>query len=487
MLELPQEILNLISSHCDREDLKALRLANSECNFAASQHLFHTIHISPSSFSFDRALNIALADNLHRHSKSLVYHFGVLGDYYAGFDDFKHEYFQTRKPGESRDPSEVTSEVLWCYSCWLEELDGQRTFELRDEKEELKDLCGKLPYLEEIYTLMDDCEDYVNPKDYIGRRTGMVAAEDTGNRRFARLFRASSEKALKKISARSIQWLDVIKIADDLRVDDARLSRLSYLELGIYNIFEEAEDEDGKAYDHLGALEQVLSMASNIQVLKLDFDELPLESEPESMQPISRTIFQHHWPHLRNLKLEAICADEDLFTDFLISHQSSLRKLQIGDVELTRSRNKKDSGDVLRFFRAIRDNLQLTSAKLTGNFTNRTYQAWYVDTEVQSPHCYREQLQTFLCSALREGHLDETDAVLRWPFICDSPAIPQEDYRISCVYDMECIDSSWYWCPELLETGDFDRFLQDDDWDNEEEIDGFFPEGDDEDYNYPSD
>lgn len=458
ILDLPVEILNLICSHAEREDLKTLRLVNSHVSSSATRSLFRIVHISPSSFSFDRAHDVVAQEHLRKQVKSLIYHFGVLGDYYAGFDDFKHEYFQTRKPGETRDPSEVTAEVLWCYSCWLEELDGQRTFELRDEQEELRALCDRMPNLESIHTLMDDCEDYINPQDYIGRRTGMVAAEDTSTMRFANLFRATEQKPLKKISARSIRWLDLIEITDEVQESlRNRMNKLDYLELGIYNMFNEAEDEDGNPRDHLRALDRFLATATDITTLKLDFDELPFESESERMLPISELILQHHWPQLREMKLEALCADEDLFVSFLSALGPSLRRLQLGDIELTRSRQENDYADVMRFFRALREELRLESAKLTGNFTNRAYQAWYVDTEIEDDDCFREQLQRYLChSNSSTGYCD----VARWPVLSDdiSGTVVGNDPE---VYKNFCCDSSWYWCPELLETEDFEDAFPD--------------------------
>lgn len=111
---LPTEVLILISSSLEREELKALRLTNHIFLGAATARLFSEIHISPNSHSFQRAHNVASLDHLRIQVKSLVYHFGMLEDAYPGFDTFRHEYLSARKPGQARNPSEVTSELIWC-------------------------------------------------------------------------------------------------------------------------------------------------------------------------------------------------------------------------------------------------------------------------------------------------------------------------------------------------------------------------------------
>lgn len=506
---LPAELLSLICRFAGRDELKALRLTNHAFAVPATELLFRQIHISPNSYSFDRAHDVVASQKISKYVKSLVYHFGMLGDYYAGFDAFKHEYFAARKPGEKRDLSEVTAEVLWCYNCWLEEIDAQRTFELRDEREELQRLCAGLPNLEIVKTLLDDIDSLDDPQDYIGKRTGMFAAEDHGEARFAKTFDATVSRSLRDISARSIQWLDLLEMVEALglnvshthgdsfrkanyrnealeqsqlldkyyiglrdasawhRLEESslwsRLQRLRFLELGIYNpVNEQAVDEDGYVRDHTNALDVILYASSNLEVLKLDFDELPFECHYEPMLPISSTICRHFWQNLRELKLEAICVTENVLLEFFRQHTASLKILQLGDVELTQLDDTDQKPNLLRLFRGMKDTLNLTSCTITGNFTNRVDQSWYVDTEVEQAGCFRDQLQNFLCSTRNtETYRD----IATWPFLIDVTS-SQESHTFH-EFDQLC-DDSWYWCPELLgadgseissETSDIPQFF----------------------------
>lgn len=447
---LPSEIIELVSSFVDRQELKALRETHRAFLVPASSRLFREIHISPNSYSFDRALAVGEDDTLRHLVRSLRYHTGTLGEFYAGFESFRHEFFSIRRrPGESRDPSEVTAEVLWCYNCWLEELDAQRTFELRDESEELQQLCSRFPRLEQIITLLDDIDDIAEPKDYIGLRTGMAASEDVGEYRFARLFRAVSGRSLTKIVARAIGWNELEDLVDGQ--DDGSDSfeelvlpnTLRYLELGLYNPLGERSLLDIQA--RCGWLNTFLSKAPSLGVLRIDFDELPFESHAELMLPISETIFLHQWTQLKDLKLEAIAAKEGELCDFLLAHAVTLRKLQLGDIELVQVEGSPSPPSVLRLFRRLRKGLQLSSFRITGNFTNRATQAWYVDIEVTQTNCLRDLIEAFVRrDTILFADPDVSPQPSKW-FLnyMQSDDIEVGDWEEFC-------DESWYWSPELL-------------------------------------
>lgn len=447
---LPTEIITIIAAHAERDELKALRLTNHFLSEAATKILFQEIHISPNSRSFDRALAVAECPQLHHLIKSLVYHLGTLGEIYSGFEAFRHEYYSTRKRPSSKDvydPTKITAEVLWCYNCWLEEIDGENTFSsIRDEADELSRLCDQLPQLEAIATVLDDVDPFSEPTDYIGKRTGMHLSNFTNDVHFARLFTASLGKPLRKVSGRSISWQDLTTLVSNHQVAvQERLGSLKYLELGLYNAENEYNSDDEEQGKHatqveaLIALDSILDSAKALTTLKLDFDELPYESAAYDMLPITHTIFRYHWPALQELKLEAICAEEGELLNFLSAHKTSLKRLQLGDIELVNSPGYKAS--ILRLFRDIRNSLRLHACTLTGNFTNRLDQAWYVDTECKDDKCVRNLMEADMCNWTSPP---ETTGFVgyywrRW-FECQLEA----DFESFC-------DESWQWCPELLE------------------------------------
>jgi len=458
--QLPVEVWMLVVAQCGRDELKALRLTSHACSTAATEYLFRELHISPNSHSFDRAHNISEHDHLRRYAKSLVYHYGVLEDAHSGFESFRHEWFSARKPGEVRNPSEITAEVIWSYNCYLEEMDGQRTFDLRIEEDELDFLVRGMPNLQSISTLLDDVKPFTELHDYIGKRVGMaaVAADDYGDGRFPKLFKVAADKSLWKVSARSIQWSDLDFIEETPGEGAGRygmcLRKLKFLELGIYNALnafefenDEYKDEYRSSVDKLGIF---LHEAQNLTTLKLDFDELPFESHTVQMLHISQIIFKHQWPELRELKLEALCAHEDAFVEFLDRHKASLKTLCLGDIELATDGDKLPS--ILTFFQSIRGSLRLQTCRITGNFTNRIDQAWYVDTEYQQQNCFRDQLEAYLCRQDQcipaEAQKHEEHEVERfWDL-----GIHLELWLHRVVDDYESFcDGSWYWCPELLE------------------------------------
>ncbi|KAJ9662164.1 hypothetical protein H2198_001515 [Neophaeococcomyces mojaviensis] len=451
---LPTEIIDLIAIYAERDDLKALRLTNSFFLNATTKVLYKEIHISQNSRSFDRAFEVAESPKLHSLVKSLVYHLGTLGEVYSGFEAFRHEYYSTRRRPNSSDvydPTKITADVLWCYSCWLEEIDGENTFSsIRDEAYELRRLCEQLPHLDSIATVLDDVDPFSEPTDYIGKRTGMHLSNFTNDIHFARLFAASSEKPLHKVSGRSISWRDLRTLQLNQSVAlKQRLGQLKFLELGLYNAENEhdtvswEEEKRLTQIEALDALGAVLDSAKFLTTLKLDFVELPYESAVDEMLPVSRTIFRHHWPILQKLKLEAICADECELLNFLTAHKASLRELQLGDIELANSLETRAS--VLRLFNGVRKSLRLRTCTITGNFTNRLDQAWYVDTECEQPECIREQLEIYMCNSSSRAATNELTSLYarRWV----------ENSELELEFENFC-DESWQWCPELLEEAD---------------------------------
>lgn len=455
---LPTEIIALITTYSARDELKALRLTDHAFSAVATAKLFEQIHISPNSLSFDRAHQVAGQNRLTKHVRGIVYHFGRLREVYAGFDAFKGEYLAKRLSAvRAHDPYEITPEVLWSYNCWLEEIYSQRSFDLRYEAEELCGLCNQLPRLEAISTVLDEAKPFGDQEDYIGKRTGMPATEDDGWWRFPRLFAAAINKPLQKISARSIQWHDLGFMEEgsekEIKASHDCLSRLKFLELGFYRSQNDFEHEYGDIADkveylhHIDLFDAMLGHTHQLNILKLDFDELPFESQADAMLPVSKTIFKHRWPRLKELKLEAICVYEDDLCSFLSLHQSTLRNLYIGDIELASSENEVPS--ILGMFTKLHKSLSLRRCKITGNFTNRVDQAWYVDIEHERPGCLRDQLERYICgtgSAAPDIELSEAGTAEKWQF-GERPELWL--HRIQG--DFEAFqDDSWQWAPELL-------------------------------------
>lgn len=454
---LPAELFSLVVAYCGREDLKALRLTTHALSDIATRKLLEEMHISPNSASFARAHCISQETHLSQHIRSLIYHFGKLADVYAGFDSFKYEYYSTRQSQPAYDPYELNAEVLWNYNCWLEELDAQRTFDLRDEAEELRDLCSSLPQLEAISTRLDEANVFGDQDDYIGKRTGMAAIEDDGEFRFSRLFAAAVDKPLRKISARCIQWQDLEFMEDCDHINIAAtqdcLNKLDFLEIGIYraplDLDNEPESERQERLHRVNLFDSVLRHARSLQTLRLDFDELPFQSEPQETLPVSRAIFSHHWPRLQDLKLEALCVDDEELCDFLFSHHTTLTSLCLGDIELLSREDGVPS--VLSLFVRLHGFLRLRTCKITGNFTNRINQGWYVDTEHKQPGCLRDQLEEFLRGTTTSSHSNAINNHGQ-----DDPgntdgSLKSWLHKIEGQYEA-FEDGSWQWAPELLPT-----------------------------------
>lgn len=458
VVRLPAELTALIANYLARDELKALRLTDHAFSAVATTKLFEQIHISPNSHSFDRAHHVAGQIHLSKHVRGVVYHFGRLKEVYAGFDAFKSEYF-AKRPRYARvhDPYEISPEVLWCYNCWLEEIYAQRSFDLRYEAEELCNLCDQLPRLEAISTVLDEANPFGDQDDYIGKRTGMPANEDDGWWRFPRLFSAAIKKPLQKTSARSIQWhnLGFMEEGSDNEIKDSRncLSRLTFLELGFYRSQNDFENDHGEDVDkveylhHLDLFDSVLSCASQLDTLKLDFDELPFESQADAMLPVSKTIFKRHWPRLKELKLEAICVYQEDICSFLSLHQATLKALHIGDVELVS--NSEETPSILRMFTKFRQSLRLTRCRITGNFTNRVDQAWYVDIEYERPGCLRDQLERYICGGIAAVSESEVSADENTGLTQSSEHLELWLHRMQSDYEA-FQDDSWQWAPELL-------------------------------------
>lgn len=459
---LPSELLGLVAAHCERDGLKSLRLTNHAFSHVATTKLFEELHISPNSSSFDRAHEIASKSDLSQHVRSLVYHFGKLADVYAGFDSFKYEYYATRQTKSGQEQYELNAEVLWNYNCWLEEIDAQRTFELRDEAEELCDLCQRLPRLEAISTILDEANIFGDQDDFIGKRTGMAAIEDDGYMRFGSLFVAVVNKPLRKISARSIQWHDLEILGEDSdRENKDRQkcwSKLKFLEIGIYRAPLDDEDETenyGEERLHqVSLLNSILGCAQQLETLRLDFDELPFESQPEETLPVSKAIFSHHWPRLRELKLEALCVYQNDICDFLSDHRATLTTLHIGDIEL-KSDKEQEIPSILGFFRQLREILQLRSCRITGVFTNRIDQGWYVNTEYNGQGCIRDRLEDFICGV--NTTTSETISNEAEDVASQSPNVCSDTWLHPTGEHCEPFeDGSWQWAPELLPEGSED-------------------------------
>lgn len=453
--DLPAELQLAIVRQLDRESLKSLRCSCKSVCPAASALLFETVHISPNVNSLDRAGAVCILPHLSPLVKSIVFHIGVLEEVQGGFESFRTQVLRL-------DPTnDVTEDIVWKYNCFLEEVAGQESFEDRDEDDELRYLCRHLVNLEAISTIHDE---YDNPfalaQDYVGRRTGAHAAHPAEGSHFSSLLIANAGRKLQRVSALSASWHCLRRIREKIGVSNLCdiFSRVKELRIGLDN-FEYLNRDDVDQEEYVSGLQDILRAAGNIQYLHLDFDELPFGTDAQDLLPISRCLLELMWPSLARLDLMGIVVTEDNFMNILQKHSRTLRHLHLDDIEITGDSSSSIPGSILSLFSWISQALTLESITLTGNFTNRHDEAWYVDTESDVDDSIVGQIEKWLT---RRGDSPLPPKILerrREPYSDD----PDDTSDVNSDEDMEddgCPkpedwwDESWMFCPELTSVGD---------------------------------
>ncbi|KIW55035.1 hypothetical protein PV05_07351 [Exophiala xenobiotica] len=453
---LPFELQLIIASLLDRNDLKCLRSIHSRRGLAATAILFSTVHISPNTRSFARALQVAQEPHLASYVRRLVYHIGIIeavygtDTYYGEEDNFYEQVYQ--------------------YECYLEEIDAQEAFLELDEIEELSRLTSRLNNLESIATIRDEYDPFLPPHGYIEQRTGLPAIGFFEGRPFASLFEATAGSSINKLQGEALSW-GVFADVNALPDTSLRLGRLKELSLGLY-ITELSNCNDPR--DTLQAMGHFLGHCTNLEALSLDFDEFPFDILSKYYECVSRaSLYKCRFPRLTRLSLRGLITYEDKFIYFLEAHSSTPVDLTLADLMVVGTSNEKDSvsstlsasivgekyssstGSVVSVFQRIHDVCNLKRVRLRGNFTNRFDESWYVYESISEG--FVPQIRRFLCRqgpspfpALGEYCQMQEDTMKDW----DPPPYDPEDlgpngFGPHPAAEQFC-DDSWEWCPELL-------------------------------------
>lgn len=453
---LPNEIIALMILYLDRDDLKAARRVNRVFSEIATRALFAEIHISPNSLSCERAHAVAKSEALRQHVRSIVYHTGQLSDDFEGFDDFRKQIsiVPSRLPVESNLLSEM---LLPLYAGWLEEIDAQRSFNLGNEKVLIAALCRRFPQVDSVSAIMDECDPFDLPNDYIGKRTGMPLAEHTPGMHLTALMEGVQSSSLSHICGRAISWHELNNIAYG-RFDFDVVKRL---ELGLWNAeFIESDSADRAIF--VKSFSELLSRMNALEELVLDLDELPYSAGDIKLNDVSNIMYQKRWTHLQKLELRGLTVTEHELGGFLGAHSGTLKHLHLGDIEF----ELQEHSDIellgpFWLFKRLRHTMHLQRCELSGNFVQQPVAAWFVNSAARSPDAFVTRLEQYICredigppafmieilQQRHRGHVYEEKTPIHERKPCEEQwdsLSRSDDFIVFC-------DESWQWCPEFVE------------------------------------
>ncbi|KIX94519.1 uncharacterized protein Z520_09905 [Fonsecaea multimorphosa CBS 102226] len=468
---LPFELQQDILCRLGRDDLKSVRQINRYSNGIATPVLYNTVHISPNTQSFGRALRIARRKRFAAHVRHIVYHVGLIESDYTREEFFNEvttkAFVASHLSSQNLDQESLTTEKM--YQCYLEETAAQEAFYDLDEFQELFRLTRRFTRLTSIATIRDEYDPFSPPQGYIESRTGLPAAGFHKGCAFVSLFEATAQSHLTTVHGDDLPWGTFLRL-NALPSTPLRLERLRALHLGLYKSSLHPDPYHDPMVV-LPALRRFLRLCGNLGMLSLDFDELPVDRTYQFLECISReALYKCHFPRLSCLKLRGLMTLEEPFIRFLQSHSNTLRALELADLMIVRSRSMDDDdfvpvvstldlnddhtwqqASIVSAFQKIHNFCKLDRVQLGGNFTNTYDEAWYVTKIVQEGIVSR--IQHFLC---RQGPspFPPLARYLRMQEIsvAKSRVALQEDDSLELEpAAKQFCDKTWEWCPELLD------------------------------------
>ncbi|TGO29157.1 hypothetical protein BPAE_0018g00450 [Botrytis paeoniae] len=344
---LATELLVIVCESLSREDLTNFRLANKVCAEVASKNLIQDLHVIFTEKSFSNLLNISKQPNLSKHVRSISYEPRTL-----------RTLFKELKPMPP-----------------LNEEDLENGYELYNHIRHREDIVvfaqavPKFPNFNKI--VVDDaglpsdqfidsynCKAYLCKEMFILESSQSYTAYKYG--RLHALFLAASLAGVKLTTFRATALPLAFFSATPMISTDVALSTLQHVQHIDITIKVSFEEWQARINGIVPRLAQFLSLASNLESLRIDLGE----PQERSMIPIALDAVignTGNFPKLRSLDLRHFSCTNVFFSEFLQKHAGTLEHLSLDTMTMTGT--CPGWGNV---FNTLETGLRLKSSYFTG-------------------------------------------------------------------------------------------------------------------------
>lgn len=389
------EILTEICGLLSRPDLKNIRQVARRWAKAAQPALFRTLFLRINLESFERLQDISRHSTFSKYVRKISYDGRVLEES-AAREGYLHWLRCSAGAGlglvweaQSELIAQVDDrELERCYINYLHAVFGQEYILRRNnEKEMLVDALERLPNLSAVEYVVPSkrgtgLSRRAPPLDSLNPRARQILAEPEDYHRYEESdghFWALWQSACLAGHAQKLRTVQGSHLhltrwnataAESLQDCSEALSTLQQLSLE----FELDQRSEGDAT----TLASIMARVPSLQFLRLSFDQFSWDNPSAVIrlpQVIGPTI---QWKHLRSLSLQAITATEGCLRSLLLRHGSSLRSLELSNMELGDADipGQTRRGSWIHLIHFLSEMLSLEYVRFDGCFSNSWDEGW---------------------------------------------------------------------------------------------------------------
>ena len=348
----PPEVLENICQHLQAPELKTARLLCRSFDPVARQFLFSEVVIRTNLASLKKLSWISRHAALRHFVKKICYNTRLMNVWYRSLEGWSqrgvaidgyvgHDRVDDGTPtalGASNLPINPTgqpflpAESVYHYSQYRYHVDCQKRMLAGNQLTEwISAACASLPNLEAMALISRLGSATAGPSS-IGSETLVEPnAEPTDTERFFMLMSLikaarSSNTRLRSISGR-ISVYGFMAFSSEKALDDL-LRNVRCLMFDVDHVSGMADGHGTVASDYFASF---LARASMLHKLHLHC-EIPLSAPGMTLDTLLRE--RAHWPSLRDLKLTGLICGVAALKDFLSTHASTLKQLELIDIRL---------------------------------------------------------------------------------------------------------------------------------------------------------
>ena len=407
---MPVEVLDQICHYLSHEDLKSVRHMCRIFNMSARRLLFHTVNVHCDLESLRKYAIISKTPSL----RNLINEICVVGRYYprlslekwkdAAKSSMHASYVDSSKVDEFWR-SLLDPEIAWHYSQHCYQAESVRAV-WKDEKilNWLVNASRDLPYLESIACIVhenDEIPEFDRPFQYNRlsdrlKRSLLKPEFRIDDHQQARLFQAlfnvtaENNRALKAVKVENIACNAFSKLNEIC--DSSPIAKTSSIRRLVLSMSSPTDDPRTTTLQHEVHYDDIFAFISRhlmLQKLHLDFELL--RHRPSTRANVGPRpsldkllLLRLHWPSLRDLRLAGLKTKCNTLIDFLQTHSSNLRRLELANVQLGRpSRMHRpqlpESDSWVAVIISLSANLQLDHISLDGSLEGWV-DSWLVKT-----------------------------------------------------------------------------------------------------------
>ena len=393
-MKVPLEILQQICHTLDQPELKSMRIVCRSCNDASTTELFRQISLKPNIDSFSKLHLIAAHPVYSKIVKVLTYNGSKLSNCTESCPD-QQQWYQRIGPGiRKRHPRAVIDDFKRSFAAdrlsrhyknFCKHYQSEKFMETYNlEHTYLVIALDRLPKLEEIqfdcggpYTGHRIKDSNVSvlweSLSTIGRET-LVEPDDYGSDEHFGTLLCAVNRVRKRpaiVQGHNLAW-EAFDRSKEVSGDMIEImAKCQHLSLS----FDAVDTINSRAL-----VARMIAGAPFLQTLDISFGHLPSE-EGIYVIGLSQLIqFRCHWPQLKRLELSGLCSTDKALREFISSHASTLRVLELGDILLIEDEELPGNhrGAWVSMILFLRQTLSLQKVRLDGYLQASSSEAWCI-------------------------------------------------------------------------------------------------------------